>query len=234
LTTSELDVTIDLPLAGSKFRKDKTIAKLESVSEVSVDAVSYTIDESYLSKLFFRDWKRGDFASAFAELNAASLGIATIDITDAVHRIESEEVASQRDISILGLSIPVSELSRWGALLLVSVQLYFWLHLHELVIKIEPSAEGWDVAWIGLYRTKTAFAAALISACLIPVSAAAALAHKIVTIEIYYHKTAIMASVLIVILSGLISIFTARKLYNLRRNMIKGNSPTPALLTKRN
>jgi hypothetical protein len=73
-----------------------------------------------------------------------------------------------------------------------------------------------------------AFAAALISGCAIPVAAAAALTHKIVTVEIYYHKTAIMASVLIFILSGLISIFTARKLYSLHNGVVKGNSSTRA------
>lgn len=187
---ASLSLTFELPLADSKFRNNKQIAKLESVSQVNVDTVPYTINEASLSRLFFTDWKSGDFASAFRDINAASSGIATLPINDAVHRIESEAAASQREISLLGLSIPISQLSRWGAILLLSVQLYFWIHLHELVNKIEPYAEGWDVAWIGLYITQAAFAVALVSCCLLPVCAAIALATKIISIEVYYYKTA--------------------------------------------
>ena len=43
--------------------------------------------------------------------------------------------------------------TRWGILLIVGIQLYLWIHLHELSPRLKEGDAGWDVAWIGVYRS---------------------------------------------------------------------------------
>ena len=97
----------------------------------------------------------------------------------------------------------------------------------ELITKIEPAAEGWDVAWIGLYTARASFAVAVISRCALPVAAAVTLTAKILTLEAYYRKTAVGAAVVIATFSVILSILTSRKLYELRQGA-KKESTTPA------
>jgi hypothetical protein len=142
-----LEVTFRIPQSRISLpKKDRETESATSNSSIELATITYRINERYLVQLFFRDWKSGDFGAAFPELNPESSEIATLEIDDAVHRIESQAASAERNLSLLGFSIPLAQLSRWGALGLLSVQLYFWLHLHELVNRIEPNAEGWNVA----------------------------------------------------------------------------------------
>jgi len=206
--SAHLGFIVDLPL--NKAQKQQ-FSSLESFSIIDVRLRRYQINEHYLARLFFSDWKPGNFDTAFPEVNTSVSGIGTLAITDAVRRIESAVATSQRDVSLLGFSVPISQLSKWGVLILFSVQLYFWLHLHELVTKIEPAAEGWDVAWIGLYAARASFVVAVISSCVLPVAATVTLAAKIFNLESYYRKTALAAATVMVIASVILSILTGRK-----------------------
>jgi hypothetical protein len=208
-----LEIASLLPASSAQRMHVKSV---ELVSRVYVSARRYRMTEREFIPIFHKDWKEGDFATAFAELNSAASGVRTLDIGDAVHRIEAEAEASRKDVSILGLNIALSDLSKWGGVLLLSVQLYFWLHLHELANRIEPGAEGWDVAWIGLYTTRLAFLTALVTCSLLPVTAAVCLAVKISILHVYYQKPATAISIVVAVLSALLAVVTYRKLFDLR------------------
>ena len=166
--------------------------------------------------MVFNDWHTGKFEAAFPELNSVSTGISTLEINDAVHRLESQVASSERNISLLGFTIPLSQLARWGVLVLLSVQLYFWLHLHELAARIEPEAEGWNVAWIGLYTSRAATAVALLSCFLLPLAAALILGVRIVSTAFYFHRTAVIVSGGVILLSAILGFLTFWRLMNLR------------------
>jgi hypothetical protein len=222
-TDTTLLVMINLPIDE---KKPSGSHGSKRVAEVRVKTLPFKVDERYLS-LFFSDWKPGDFDRAFPELRAVSSGIGNLEIADAVQRIQLEVASEGRDISILGLSIPISQVSQWGAIILLSVQLYFWLHLHELVKKIEPAAEGWDVAWIGLYTARASFAVALISSCILSVAAAMTLALKIYSLTFYYRRSVHVAVAIMVFASVILSLLTSRKLYQLRQSARQGSTTQP-------
>jgi hypothetical protein len=233
MTGSDSSPFGDQPIAWVEFETElpSNVAKrliqkyharsVKLLSDIEPQFHSFRITERYLAALFFRDWKGGDFATAFPELNSSATGVMTLDINDALHRIEAEAVSSQRDVSILGFSLALSELSKWGGIVLLSVQLYFWLHLHELASRIEPNAEGWDVAWIGLYSTRLSFVTALITCSLLPVAAAGSLALKIAVLHVYYQRTANVGSGIVISLSALLAFLSCRKLYQLRESARK-------------
>jgi len=205
--------------------------ELLGVSSAVIDLESTTrlIDEGSLKKLFFSDWHSGNFDDAFPELGSVSSDISTLEINDAVHRVESQVASAEKNISLLGFNVPVSQLSQRGILVLLSVQCYLWLHLHELSKRIEPDAEGWDVAWIGVYRTRAAMATTVISCFLMPVCASMTLAWRLAQIPHYYRRTMQAVCIVVIVLSAAIGLLTVWRLIKLRQSLpenVAGESPS--------
>lgn len=162
---------------------------------------------------------------AFRELNSVSTGLLTLDIDDAVRRLEAQAAASEKSISLLGFNLPIAQLAQWGVLILLCVQTYFWLHLHELSSRIEPNAPGWDVAWIGIYRTRFAAVISTLSCFLMPVAAATILAYRFNMIGFYHHRTALAVSCAVVFISACIGFLTVRWLMKLRQSLPEAKEP---------
>jgi hypothetical protein len=67
-----------------------------------------------------------------------------------------------------GVKIPVESALQWGILVILAIQFYLWIHLHELAPRLRDDDPGWDVAWIGVYRSLPARAFFLFSAAGMP------------------------------------------------------------------
>lgn len=50
------------------------------------------------------------------------------------------------------MKVPAEVAVDFGALLILGIQLYMWVHLHEFGNRTERDA-GFDVAWIGVYTS---------------------------------------------------------------------------------
>jgi hypothetical protein len=221
--TATLTITSYLPQVGYELRRLPKQATVKLESDITLEMRKVHLTESIFREIFFSDWGTGTFAQAFPELNAEASDFATVDLADTIARVQSQATTASNSISLLGLTIPLIQLTRWGPLVLLAVQLYFWLHLHELVRKIEPDADGWDVAWIGIYRTMPAFVVALFSACLLPAIAAICLGVTFVTSHYYGRGFAIAGCLLTIIAGVLFSILTAARLFSLR-NMVEAEN----------
>jgi hypothetical protein len=220
--SGKLMVVIVLPLDKAEKNEFKSV---QSVSEINVLLFPVDIGELDLPRGFFEGLRVGDFANAFPELNFYTSAIPNPDFDDVRRLLNAPPV--ERYISILGFSVPMSQLSKWGPLILLSLQLYFWLHLHELVTKIEPGAEGWNVAWIGLYVTGVSFAVAVMSSCVLPVIATVTLTMAIQSLEMAYFRTSAAAVVLTCTASIVLGILTGRKLYQLRKSARQASIAEP-------
>ena len=132
--TSTLMISLHLPDSEKSGKATATSKgdKIVAISDVFIKNARCHLSETVLSKLFFSDWKQGDFATAFPELDAEASGFTTLEINDAVHRVEAQAASGEKSISLVGFTIPLSQVSRWGALVLLSTQLYFWLHFTNL------------------------------------------------------------------------------------------------------
>lgn len=215
----DLWVSMRIPVEKLALPRRKDTKAVVATSAIGLNPVFVTIHEDYLTRLFFNDWKRGNFDAAFPELRTVSADISTLEINDAIHRLELLAASSERSVSVLGFTIPLPQLSQWGVLVLLSVQLYLWLHLHELATRIRPDAEGWNVAWIGFYRTRAAIAIIVLSCFLLPVTAALTLAFRIVSLGFYFRRTAQAGAISVVLLSALLGYFTVWRLVRLRGNI---------------
>jgi len=215
--SSHLSISLSLPLSKISFHPAK-LKSVTSVPKIHVDLRPFTVNDQYLSKLFFSPERKGDFVTAFPELNDYSRDIRLLDIDQAVHDIESLPSSNEQNLSVLGFSIALSQVSTWGALVLLGVQVYFLIHLRELVARIELNAEGWNVAWIGIYENKLSATVAFMSACLLPVAAACVLA---VQEYLAGQKWLFATSLLVVIASFGIAALTTTKLLYLKRASLK-------------
>ena len=137
------------------------------------------VDESALRSIF-PDWRVGaPYDVAFNELAEVSKDLLAIKLKDVPVRLQDMLPKGEQDLEAFGLKIPGSDIARWGIVLILAAQFYFWLHLHELKTRIAASSPGWDVAWIGVYRSMSARISMIVSACALPIFALETLATRI-------------------------------------------------------
>ncbi len=109
-------------------------------------------------------WKPGPFGTAFAEVNLATAGIQQNSFETIASNLADEAAKPKPDsFEVFGVKFPVETASRWGVVLIIGLQLYLWVHLHELSPRLKEADPGWDVAWIGVYQSLPA--RALFIAC---------------------------------------------------------------------
>jgi hypothetical protein len=88
-----------------------------------------------------------------------------------VQRLLQSEMQRERStekIEFLGLKFPERDLATWGALIILVIQLYFWIHLRELSSRASRDDFSSQVAWIGLYKGIYARATTCLTACILP------------------------------------------------------------------
>jgi hypothetical protein len=93
-------------------------------------------------------WFDGDFAYAFYELDKATSGIQKLPFSDLAPVLDQQEQREKGTFEAFGIKFPAEGTVRWGILLILGVQLYFWLHVAEYRRRAFPRT---DVAWIGAY-----------------------------------------------------------------------------------
>ncbi len=216
-TPSTLWVELELPHDPRlNFLQPKSDQKIVAVSQIKLRNAKVRVTQNDLVRLYFSNWKPGNFAQSFPELNAEAADFGGLELDDAKGRLQFRAAAEGNSVSVLGLAIPLYQITRWGALVLLGTQVYFWLHLHELVSRIKPDADGLNVAWIGIYRTRTAFFVALLSACIVPTVAGICLGTTIVASHYYGALVGLTASFVIIAASALLGALTAGRLRILR------------------
>lgn len=114
------------------------------------------------------DWPPGPFARAFPELSRSTQGLSELDFSTTRAVLEGEALESEDQIEVFGATIPASSAARWGAPVLIVMQLYFLLHLRALSRAGGQPKEA-PAPWIALYRDRLSMVATVISAFGIPV-----------------------------------------------------------------
>jgi hypothetical protein len=116
-----------------------------------------------MKELVGAQWSFGAYDDAFPELYALTRNISALDITDLEAHLT--ELAQNRPdvVTVLGISVAITELRIWGLVVLLVTQLYFLLHLRELtrrlcgeiddVLDWAPLFPGWSN--VGLFCLTT-------------------------------------------------------------------------------
>jgi hypothetical protein len=124
-------------------------------------------------------WKAGPFAASFSDLDKATANTQENSFEAISSNLQQEASKPKTDsFEVFGVKFPVEKATRWGILLIVGIQLYLWIHLHELSPRLKEADAGWDVAWIGVYRSLPARVLFVASTALLPVVTIAALGNN--------------------------------------------------------
>lgn len=111
---------------------------------------------------------RGSFAVNFPELVALTVDETAYGLDTLQALLISRSERAQDDIELFGLVIPSVLIARWGGLIILIVQLYFFLHLRALRDQIGQGRDAPLAPWIGIYPDRISKTAAALSACALP------------------------------------------------------------------
>jgi hypothetical protein len=123
-------------------------------------------------------WKKGTFSRSFSELEVQAAGKENESFESLASDLAAEAAKPKLDsFEIFGVKFSVESASRWGIALILGIQVYLWIHLYEVSPKLKEGDPGWDVAWIGVYRSVPAKMLFIASTALLPVITIVALGH---------------------------------------------------------
>lgn len=122
-----------------------------------------------------RQPKPGSFEQSFRILNDLTQNYQSAEITELESILKSEQKRTGESFEAFGIRFPAQGTTRWGMLVVLGIQLYLLIHLRELVGKLRANDPGWDVAWIGVYRSVLSKTVFVLSAFVLPLSAVVAL-----------------------------------------------------------
>jgi hypothetical protein len=80
-----------------------------------------------------------------------------------------------------GMKFPADQITIWGIVVLLCVQLYFLTYLRQLSGKLRADDAGWDVPWIGMKQSALAVCIFFVSLIVLPLLAVALLARQAIT-----------------------------------------------------
>lgn len=98
----------------------------------------------------FHNLHGGEFGSSFADLAQASELISDLPLEDVRDFIRDEAAKGPEVFEAFGMRFPAGQVTLWGTVLMLGVQLYFLTYLQQLSGKLGAGDPGWDVPWIGM------------------------------------------------------------------------------------
>jgi len=115
---------------------------------------------------------KAQYSHCFSELSDIVAGKEDYTLKDlAVWLDEQITTAEPRQIDLFGIRFPADSQAQWGIILIVTVLLYFWMHLRELSPRLKADHSGLEVAWPGLYRSWIAYAVVWVTVVFVPLYA---------------------------------------------------------------
>ncbi len=120
----------------------------------------------------------GKFEEQFSELNEVTKYIQKLELSNVNQVLTAELQRSGERMELLGMKLPERILSTWGTVVIVIIQLYFWLHLRAFRSRWTPNDPGLNLAWVGLYTDFWARIVLFISLFVLPLGVTAYLVYQ--------------------------------------------------------
>lgn len=133
---------------------------------------------------FFGNWKAEDFNRCFYDLQQASRDFSSLELEDMMKILDADAGKGAEVFEVLGIKIPVTQVTTWGSLVLLGIQVYLLLFLIQLNGKLRAGDPGWDVPWVGMDQTKFAQRVLFLTLVLLPCIAVAVLGGRAISLII--------------------------------------------------
>jgi hypothetical protein len=99
---------------------------------------------------YFSNWKSGSFDSAFPNISKAARDLEELELEDIDKIVSADAAKGREEFEAFGMKFPADKITFWGIVLLLGVQVYFYVYLKQLSGKLAENDAGWDVPWIGM------------------------------------------------------------------------------------
>jgi hypothetical protein len=129
-----------------------------------------TVDQEHLVK-YFKNWRTGPFDKAFYDLDRASREVGVLKLESIRTLIADEAAKGSQAFEAFGMKFPAGQITLWGIVVLLGVQLYMLVYLKQLSGKLGPSDPGWDVPWIGMDQSHLGRIIVFVTMVLLPFTA---------------------------------------------------------------
>ena len=96
------------------------------------------------------------FSQAFPDLATAASGRYEEDLEVLSRQIYDESSKGADSFEAFGMKFPSNQVTRWGIILIICVQLYFLAYLIHFYKTLQPDDEGWNTPWIGMSESALA------------------------------------------------------------------------------
>lgn len=156
------------------------------VDEIAIPIATssqYRVTQSALNHQFHNLYP-GDFHRTFYDLSRAADQLADLELEDIKEFIHDEAAKGTEVFEILGMRFPAEQVTIWGIVLVLSVQLYLLTYLSQSFDKLGSDDPGWDIPWIGMNPSGLAKSMFLISIVPLPYLALAMLVTRRVAVAI--------------------------------------------------
>jgi hypothetical protein len=94
------------------------------------------------------------FDQCFPDLSRAAVAFQSLPLDSLKQHLLEQLDKGEEVFEAFGLKVKGPQLTFWGVVVVLAVQIYLFLHFRELRTKIEPGDSGWDVPWIGVYKSR--------------------------------------------------------------------------------
>jgi len=132
----------------------------------------------------FMDLTPGPFEKTFSNLVKATRGREDLDLGLLLNKISEEAAKGPEVFEAFGLKFPAEQVSVWGGVVLMGVQLYLFLYLKKLSNKLEPDAAGWDMPWIAMDQSRWAQLVVLLTFVVLPIAAAVLAFEQVIGLQL--------------------------------------------------
>jgi hypothetical protein len=105
------------------------------------------------------------FEKDFADLSKVTTHYGSLPLNQAMLVLEGELQRSGERVQLVGLNLPLKMLSITTVLIILAIQLYFWLHLRQF----QPLDKDTEIAWVGLYDNSVARWVTVVTGVVLPV-----------------------------------------------------------------
>jgi hypothetical protein len=141
-------------------------------------SMRYTEIDKESLRYFFRNWRVGRFEDSFAALAEEAGGLEPEDL-EQVEKVIGERLANRlEEFDAFGMKFPIDQVTGWGTIIVLSVQLYFLLYLKQLSGKLRPDDPAWDTPWICMNQSRLAQSVCFVTIVLLPIIALCLLGAK--------------------------------------------------------
>jgi hypothetical protein len=133
-----------------------------------------SIRQGTISRLY-RNLSEGNFNTSFSDLSTAAENDFDLPLEDVKEFMRDEAAKGPEVFEAFGIKFRPENITLGGQILVLSIQLYFFIYLRQLSGKLRADDPGWDVPWIGMDTSRLGRIILLISLVLLPISAMALL-----------------------------------------------------------